>query len=91
MLTLKMKILFDDVLYAGTQYSSNLDIFVGILNGHVLFSTFNLENGCQGHIFSRSKYKKHTVGDKLKRLSYRTVVALVPCGAGPLVKPVKVV
>jgi hypothetical protein len=74
-LTLKMKISFDevlppDVLYAGTQKSSNISILGGVLDQNVLFSTFDLENDGQCHTFSRSKYKKHAVSEKLKILSY---------------------
>jgi hypothetical protein len=71
-----MKISFDEVLppdvllYAGTKNSSNDSIFGGVLDQNVLFSTFYLENDGQGHAFSRSKYQRRVVSEKLKILSY---------------------
>jgi hypothetical protein len=73
-----MKISFDEILppdvllYAGTQNSSNFFDFGGVLDQNVLFSTFDLENDGQGHIFSRSKYQERVVSEKLKILSYHT-------------------
>jgi hypothetical protein len=46
--------------------------FGGVLDQNVLFSTFDLENCCQGQIFPRSQYQKGVVGEKLKILSYQT-------------------
>jgi hypothetical protein len=46
--------------------------FGGVLHQNVLFSTFDLENYCQGQTFSRSKYQKRVVSEKLKILSYHT-------------------
>jgi hypothetical protein len=42
------------------------------------FSTFDLENYCQGHIFPTSQYQKRVVGEKLKsfELSRHTVLAV---------------
>jgi hypothetical protein len=66
-----MKISFDEILppgvplNAGTQCSSHFSISGGVLDQNVLFSTFDLENDGQGHIFSRSKYQKRVVGEKL--------------------------
>jgi hypothetical protein len=74
-----MKISFDEILppgvplNAGTQNSSYFFDFGGVLDQNVLISTFDLENDCQGHMFSRSKYQKRVVGDMLKILSYRTL------------------
>jgi hypothetical protein len=50
------------------------------LNQNVLFSTFDLENNCQGHIFPRSQYQKRVVGEKLKILSYHTFKSDIPFG-----------
>jgi hypothetical protein len=61
----------DDLIYAGSQNSSIISI-LGVLDQNVLFSTFDLENDCQGHTFTRSKYQKRVVGGKLKILSYHT-------------------
>jgi hypothetical protein len=72
-----MKISFDEILppdvllYVGTQNSSFFD-FGGVLDQNVLFSTFDLENYCQGQIFPRSQYQNGVVGEKLKILSYKT-------------------
>jgi hypothetical protein len=68
-----MKISFDEILppdvllYVGTQNSSFFR-FVGggVLDENVLFSTFDLENYCQGQMFPRSQYQKRVVGEKLK-------------------------
>jgi hypothetical protein len=74
-----MKISFDEILPPGvplnarTQNSSHFSILVGVLDQNVLFSTFDLENYCQGQIFPRSQYKKRVVGEKLKSLSYHTL------------------
>jgi hypothetical protein len=52
-----MKISFDEILppdvllYAGTPNNSNISILGVVLDQNVLFSTFDLENYCQGHIF----------------------------------------
>jgi hypothetical protein len=57
-LTLKMKISFDEILphdvflYVGTQNSSFFSILGGVLDQNVFFSTFDLENYCQGQTFS---------------------------------------
>jgi hypothetical protein len=67
-----MKISFDEILppgvllYVGTQNSSFFSILGGVLDQNVLFSTFDLENVGQGHTFSRSKYQKRVVSEKLK-------------------------
>jgi hypothetical protein len=44
----------------------------GLLIENVPFSAFDLEKYGQGHTFSRSKYQKRVVGEKLKILSYHT-------------------
>jgi hypothetical protein len=73
---LKIKISFDVILppdvplYVGTQNSSFFSILGAFWTKNVLFSTFDLDNYCQGHTFSRSKYQKRVVGEKLKSLSY---------------------
>jgi hypothetical protein len=46
--------------------------FGGFLDKNALFSTFDLENYCQGQTFSKSKYQKRVVNEKLKILSYHT-------------------
>jgi hypothetical protein len=46
---------------------------MGALIENVHFSTFDLENDGQGHTFSRPKYQKRVVGEKLKILSYHTL------------------
>jgi hypothetical protein len=75
-LTLKTKISFDEILppgvplAAGSQNSSFFFDFGGVLDQNVIFSTFDLENYCQGHIFPRSQYQKRVVGETLKILSY---------------------
>jgi hypothetical protein len=62
-----MKISFDEILppdvllYLATQNSSNISILGGVLDQNVFFSTFDLENYCQGHIFPRSQYQKRVV------------------------------
>jgi hypothetical protein len=74
-----MKISFDEILphgvllYVGTQNSSFSFHFGGVLDQNVLFTTFDLENYCQGQIFPRSQYEKGVVGEKLKSLSYHTL------------------
>jgi hypothetical protein len=52
---------------------------VGVLDQNVLFSTFDLENDGQGHIFSTSKYQKRVVGKKTEQfeLSHVEVGRLV--------------
>jgi hypothetical protein len=81
-----MKISFDEILppdvrlNAGTQNSSNISILGGVLDQNVLFSTFDLENYCQGQIFSRSQYQKRVMGEKLKSLSYYTLKSDIPFG-----------
>jgi hypothetical protein len=68
-----MKISFDEILppdvllYAGTQNSSNFSI-LGVFWTKMYF----LENDGQGHTFSRSKYQKRVVGEKLKIMRYHT-------------------
>jgi hypothetical protein len=80
---LTLKIPFEEILpsdihlYGGTRNSPNLSILVGVLIENVPFSTFDLENYCQGHIFSRSKYQKRVVGENLKILSYHTFRSVV--------------
>jgi hypothetical protein len=79
-----MKISFDEILppdvlfYVGTQNSSFLFDFGGVLDQNILFSTFDLENYCQDQIFSRSQYQKRVVGEKLKSLSYHTLKSDIP-------------
>jgi hypothetical protein len=74
-----MKISFDEILppdvplYVRTQNSSFISILGGVLDQNVLFSTFDLENYCQGQILPRSQYQKRVVGEKLKSLSYHTL------------------
>jgi hypothetical protein len=62
----------DVLLYVGTKIVHFFD-FGGVLDQNVLFSTFDLENYCQGQIFSRSQYEKGVVGEKLKSLSHHTL------------------
>jgi hypothetical protein len=57
-------------LHAGTQNSSHLFYFGGVLDQNVRFSTFDLENDCQGQMFSRSKYQTRVEGEALKILRY---------------------
>jgi hypothetical protein len=77
-----MKISFDEILppdvllYVGTQNSS----FFSILDQNVLFSTFDLENYCQGQIFPRLQYQKRVVGEKLKMFSYHLLKSDIPFG-----------
>jgi hypothetical protein len=72
-----MKISFDEILppgvplATGSQNSSHFFDFGGVLDQNVLFSTFDLENYCEGQTFSRSKYQK-APSEKLKILSYHT-------------------
>jgi hypothetical protein len=72
-----MKISFDEILppdvllHAGTQDSSNCSIS-GRIGPKCTFSTIDLENDGQGHTFSKSKYQKRVVSEKLKILSYHT-------------------
>jgi hypothetical protein len=61
-----MKISFDEILpplAARSQNSSNFSILGGVLDQNVFFSTFDLENYCQGQIFPRSQYQKGVVGE----------------------------
>jgi hypothetical protein len=53
--------------------------FGGVLDQNVLFSTFDLENYCQGQIFPMSQYEKGVVGEKLKsfELSHAQIGHLV--------------
>jgi hypothetical protein len=66
------EILPSDVLYVGTRKNPNLSILGSVLIENVPFSTFDLENDGQSHIFSKSQYQNPVVGEKLKILSYHT-------------------
>jgi hypothetical protein len=75
----KFDLSFDEIvppgvpLSAGAQNSSHFSILGVFWTKMFFFSTFDLENDGQGHIFSRSQYQNRVVaGETLKSLSSHT-------------------
>jgi hypothetical protein len=67
-------------LNAGSQDSSIVFDFGGVLDQNVLFSTFDLENDGQGHIFSRSReYTNNTPIRLISSLKEAALIQSVDC------------